>query len=187
MLEEHQLGDGRLGEMSDTPHKAGSLDYIRNLERCLDCIVSYFDYFCKIPSINYPCVPFAHYSYLSHFIISLYRLTTIDDPAWDVAEVRKRIDVLEIADHFINKMLEVHQTANYVLNDGSMAIFTRFGKIMGFIRDEWAAELAEKARGPVDPPGQEQDGPPAVYTDPTLMDEDLFQDVLMPWDDVLFR
>lgn len=77
-----------------------------------------------------------------HCLATLYRLSTLDDPAWDKDGVRKTADLLLILDQVINNMEQVATLAGLDNTDSSDGdVFSRTAKRFGSIRLQWEAKL----------------------------------------------
>ena len=77
-----------------------------------------------------------------HCLVTLYRLSTLDDPAWDKDGVRKTADLLLILDQVINNMEQVATLAGLDNTDSSDGdVFSRTAKRLGSIRLQWEAKL----------------------------------------------
>lgn len=116
---------------------------LKSLYACIESIKSWFDVFFTIPPAAYIGFPFSIFSQLVHCLVTLYRLSTLNDPAWDKNGVCKTADLLLILDHVINNMEQVKTLAGLDNNDSPEGdIFSRTAKLFRSIRPEWEAKLS---------------------------------------------
>jgi len=181
------------GAASQPSLSLGTLDHIRALERSVDCVESYFTYFFALPVSEYASMPMAHLAYFSRNLTTLYWLSVLDDPAWDRAAVRRRVDVLATTDAFLRNIMEIPRVCNFVMDGQTTDVFTRFAKIVKCIRDGWATDLentGENPRATRQDAGQEETAA-AEFTQADLLSEiegdEWVREVFMNWDDMVYR
>jgi hypothetical protein len=119
------------------------------LEACLSAVKDWFDRHFSIPSYVYIGMTFSYWWDMAHCLLTLYRLTILDDPAWDRRAVRDRIDLLAILDRLKTGFEEV--AAQRRLENGSTAeedSFSKFVKMAWTMKNNWGPELAAAERGP---------------------------------------
>jgi hypothetical protein len=123
----------------DTPinMSASSFQHLECLHSCLESIKSWFDIFLEIQSADYVGLSFSIISQLIHCLIALYKLSTLDDPAWDKDAVRKRIDVLSILDQFIYNITSLDGSES----SASETIFSKVANKFSSIRFVWGRTL----------------------------------------------
>ncbi|KAH8595671.1 hypothetical protein B0O99DRAFT_686658 [Bisporella sp. PMI_857] len=121
--------------------KNSSFQQLECLYSCLDSIKSWFDVFFRIPPGDYIGFPFSIFSQLSHCLITLYKLSSLDDPSWPKAEVRKTADILSILDMAINNLAQVSSLAGLDRSNFGEDIFTRTAMRFRSIRVGWEATL----------------------------------------------
>lgn len=119
-----------------------TLDQIRLLHACLNAIVAWFDVFSAGQPGQYIDFSTLLTSQLRHCIGMLFYLTTLDDPGWDKASVRSRLDVLKVVDSARSNLWTSAEAAGWQSDDGCNA-FHRVHDLMGHLRDIWAAKLAQ--------------------------------------------
>ncbi len=86
--------------------------------------------FLTIPISDYPGISFPVFTQLVRYIIVLYKLSTLNDPVWDLSLVRASIDITQVIDQVIcniqQAMAELgEQCANGTLQR-AIGIFSRF-------------------------------------------------------------
>jgi hypothetical protein len=115
---------------------------LKCLYACIESIKSWFEVFFTIPPTAYISFPFSIFSQLVRCLVTLYRLSTLDDPTWDKNGVWKTANLLLILDHVIDNMEQVKTLAGLDNNDSPEGdIFSRTAKLFRSIRPEWEAKL----------------------------------------------
>lgn len=115
---------------------------LKCLYACVESIKSWFGVFFTIPPTAYIGFPFSIFSQIVRCLVTLYRLSTLNDPAWDKNGVWKTADLLLILDQVINNMEQVKTLAGLDNNDCPEGdIFSRTAKLFRSIRPEWEAKL----------------------------------------------
>lgn len=158
------------------------------LHACVGSIKSWFEVFFDIPPAAYVGFPFSIFSQLVKCLVTLYRLSTLTDLAWDKDGVRRTADLLSIMDHVISNMERASTQAGYSDNNNGTEtedVFFRTAKTFRSMRSAWEAKvrpmdsLAISTATPTDLPHQE-DGLP--FSDPfpvELSNDDWMMDFLM--------
>jgi len=119
-----------------------SLQQVECLYACVESVKSWFGGFFTIPPIAYIGFPFSIFSQLVRCLVTLYRLSTLDDPAWNKNGVQKTADLLLILDQVTNNMEQVSVLAGLDNNDSVEGdVFSRTAKMFRSIRPEWEAIL----------------------------------------------
>lgn len=121
--------------------KNSNFQQLECLYSCLDSVKSWFDVFFTIPPADYIGFPFSIFSQLSKCLITLYKLSSLDDPSWPKAEVRKMADVLTILDMVIHNLAQASTVAAFDSSDMGEDIFNRTAKRFKSIRVGWEAKL----------------------------------------------
>jgi hypothetical protein len=75
-----------------------NLAQLRNFSACVDLIETVFTKFNTIALADYIGIPFAIFYQMRLCLGMLLHLSTMDRPDWDKMEVRRRVDVLAVAD-----------------------------------------------------------------------------------------
>ena len=117
-----------------------SFKQIEALYACLKSIKSWFELIFNIPITDYIKFPFSIFSQLVHCLFILFRLSTLDDPAWDKHSVKDTADLLPIIDQMIIKLEQ--GTASFGTNDNAEGdLFSQGAKKYRSIRLEWETKL----------------------------------------------
>ena len=99
------------------------------LYACVESIKSWFEVFFSIPPAAYIGFPLSMFSQRVHCLVTLYSLSTLDDPVWDKNGVWKTADLLLILDQVINNMEQVATPAELDNIDSSdRDMFSRTAK-----------------------------------------------------------
>lgn len=113
------------------------------MEGCLSAVKDWFDRHFSIPSYVYVGLTFGYWCHMAHCMLALYRISVLDDPAWDRRAVRNKIDLLAVCDRLKTGF---EQVATQRLLDGGLTVeedgFSKFNKMLRTIKSNWAAELA---------------------------------------------
>ena len=130
--------------LSQTPIIANqpSFHQLERLYACIKSIKSWFEVFFTIPPVAYIGFPFSIFSQLVRCLVILYRLSTLDDPAWDKNGVRETANLLAIFDQVISNMEQV-VTLSGLDNTGSIEgdVFSRTAKTFRALHPAWEAKL----------------------------------------------
>lgn len=117
-----------------------SFKRIEALYACLKSIKSWFELFFNIPLTDYIKFPFPIFSQLVHCLFTLFRLSTLDDPAWDKQGVKDTADLLPIMDQVVINLDQA--AAEFDTNDSPEGdLFSRAAKKYRSIRLEWETKL----------------------------------------------
>ncbi|KAL9107001.1 MAG: hypothetical protein Q9227_008037 [Pyrenula ochraceoflavens] len=120
-----------------------------------ESIRSWFNVFFTITPAAYVGFPFSIFSQLAGCLMTLYRLSTLDDPTWDENGVLKSESPLRILDRVVNNM---EQVATFVGLDNSDSpdgdIFSRVAQMFRSVRPSWESNLRrdDVVRSNVDTP-----------------------------------
>lgn len=136
-----------MGKPADT---CLDLHHIRLMHACLDAIVAWFNAIYTLPANEFINFSTLFSSQLRHCIGMLFYLTTVDDPGWDKAAVRSRLNVLDVLDTMRSNMFLSAQHAGWHCDDGDDQ-FGRVHDMMGRLRELWGAKLAQMDAANADP------------------------------------
>ena len=113
-----------------------------SLYACAESVKSWFETFFTIPPGAYIGFPFSIFSQLVRCLVTLYKLSTLDDPAWDKNGVLKTVNLLLILDQVTENMEQVSGLAGLDNNDSlERDVFFRTAKMFRSIRPGWEAIL----------------------------------------------
>ncbi|OTA94317.1 hypothetical protein M434DRAFT_394863 [Hypoxylon sp. CO27-5] len=87
-----------------TPWNEPDLRRFEVYQSCLSSIKSYFDTFFSVPVHLIRSVPFTSCTQVVFVLKCLHRITTVQDPAWDRAAVRRSIDLILTCDKIISTL-----------------------------------------------------------------------------------
>ncbi|KAJ4387719.1 hypothetical protein N0V93_008318 [Gnomoniopsis smithogilvyi] len=71
---------------------------IQELQSVLDSVERWLSLFLDMPLLHWTGVSMDIFTQFTHNLVVLFRLTTLDEPGWDIDQVRKRADVFSILD-----------------------------------------------------------------------------------------
>lgn len=129
-----------------TPPLNGAMPALQRyeaMEGSLSAVKAWFDQHFSIPSYVYVGMTFGYWCSMVHCLLVLFRLSTVDDPAWDRRAVRHRIDLLAICDRLRVGFEDL--AAQRRLESGPAAdedALVKFCKMFATMKANWAAELA---------------------------------------------
>ncbi|KAJ5227234.1 uncharacterized protein N7469_007240 [Penicillium citrinum] len=116
------------------------LHRLESLCTCLHASKTWFDVYLSIPPETYLGIPFTIYFQFSRALVTLYKLSTLDDPAWDKNMVRNTANILDILDRITYGM----KTANSQdINEAEWNIFDKGAKMAQSIKQGWEPKLME--------------------------------------------
>lgn len=169
--------------LSEAPTISSTPDFrrVESLYACLRSIRSWFDVFFTIPVAEYIGFPFSIFSQMSHCMTALYKLSTLEDPAWNKDMVRNTANVLSILDQIITNMKRASILAGLEDDDTADTLFKKALKVVSSLRLGWQAKLAVEPTEIIQP-GQVVD---EVITEAFPMDfqDDLWlTDILTSWE-----
>lgn len=152
-----------------TPYNPKHLDMRRYdiLSRIADTIRSWFNKFFPLSKEYYTALSFAMWCQLAHCLMSLYKLSTLDEPAWDRAALRRDLDLIEICDRIIGDMDEAASFRRPRRSDMAMTpplypdsteadIFSVCTRMVVSMRNSWASELGALQMDPTNPAANKQ-------------------------------
>lgn len=111
----YEVGLLRRGELSDGP----GFHRVDTFYACLHATKSWFDIFTNLGPDGYIGLSISTFTQLAHCIITLYRLSTVDDPAWNLILVREIADFSLILDQVINSMTGLKWVASPEFGESS--------------------------------------------------------------------
>ena len=130
--------------LSQMPIISNHLNFqrVESLYACVESVMSWFETFFTIPPGAYIRFPFSIFSQLIRCLVTLYKLSTLDDPALDKNGVQMTADLLLILDHVIENMEQVSVLAGLDKKDGlERVVFLRTANMLRSIRPGWEAVL----------------------------------------------
>lgn len=119
---------------------------INSMYSCARSIKTFYDVFFGIPAYEVAGLPFAAYVEMSHMQATLYRLTTIEDAAWDKDIIRSTVDLIYFLDKTIELFARVDEVYPVRTDDHDGTLFTKGAKILRNLRNSWEPILAPYLR-----------------------------------------
>lgn len=124
-----------------SPSSSPELHRLESLCTCLHAAKSWFDVWITIPGEDYLGMPFTMYFQFSRALVTLYKLSTLDDPAWDKTMVRNTANILEILDRLTYGMKTCADSLN--VENEEWNIFEKGMKMTQSIKQGWEPKLME--------------------------------------------
>lgn len=118
------------------------LHRLESLCIALQASKSWLDIWLSIPPEQYMGISFTMFFQFSRALVSLYKLSTLDDPAWDRNMVRNTANLLEILDRIHSMMKKCAEYLD-VPNDPEWNIFEKGAKVVQSIKQGWEPKLME--------------------------------------------
>ncbi|KAL8383469.1 hypothetical protein RB595_010595 [Gaeumannomyces hyphopodioides] len=137
---------------ANTSSLAASPQQLEYLHGCVDALERYFTRIFAIPALFYHGFSFAMCTRMTHALFALSRLTVYDDPLWDRAALRRRLDLLAMIDGTTAKVMELRKAAGLDEDeepdgqkpaDGSAmpTVFLKSWTLLERMRVSWEAEI----------------------------------------------
>ncbi|KAJ5928257.1 hypothetical protein N7466_007213, partial [Penicillium verhagenii] len=114
-----------------------------HLYACLHVVKRFFDLFFTIPPAGYSSLALSYLTQVSHCLVTLFRLSTLDYPGWDKSAVRSTVDILVIAEQIATRMGQVADAVGMRSEGAHGDPFSKLGMMMQKLRSEWAVLLPE--------------------------------------------
>jgi hypothetical protein len=83
---------------------------------------------------------------MAHCLILLHRLHVLDDPSWDPATVRERVDLFALGDRLASILAETGGSGGGALSATDDNMFIRFSRMIRSMCSAWWAELQSSER-----------------------------------------
>lgn len=126
--------------LADEEFSSQRLDH---LYACLHVVKQFFDLFFTIPPACYTSLALPYFTQVSHCLVTLFRLSTLDYPGWDKSTVRSTADILVIAEQIATRMGQVADAVGMHSEGAYGDAFSKLGMMMQKLRSEWAVRLPE--------------------------------------------
>ncbi|RAK81612.1 transcription factor domain-containing protein [Aspergillus fijiensis CBS 313.89] len=125
------------------PDEEMSSQRLGHLYACLHVVKQFFDLFFTIAPAEYTSLALSYLTQVSHCLVTLFRLSTLDYPGWDKAAVKGTVDLLAVAEQIATRMSQVAAAVG-MRSDGALGDpFSKLGMMMQKLRSEWAVRLPE--------------------------------------------
>lgn len=164
----------------------GIIDH-RKLETfyiALYSIKAWVDIFFTIPIASYSDITFCLFSQFIHCIVSLYRLSTLDDPSWERNLVKQTLDIIKVTERFGVNVEQARHLRQLAVDNYTDDLFIQSAIMMRRLKEAWSSEIA--AIGAASN-GQMVAGDGEVQISSGLMDLDMLDsewitDMFLAWD-----
>ncbi|PYH99003.1 hypothetical protein BO71DRAFT_343864 [Aspergillus ellipticus CBS 707.79] len=131
------------------PSTTLNFQQLESLHVCLESVKTWISVFLAIPPAEYDSFPFSIFAQIARNLAALYRLSTLDDPAWDKGFVRRTVDIMSVMDRLIGNLGQAAALAKMEgMGDGedNDALFYSIGKYET-VRMAWGAKFAGEGGG----------------------------------------
>jgi hypothetical protein len=109
------------------------------LHACLLSLKAWFEVLFALPRSAYIGFSFPCYSHMAHCLISLHKLSALQDVAWDRKLVRRELDLFEVCDRLGEDLEFV--VKEYRPDHGEGDLFVKCVKALRTFRARWWADL----------------------------------------------
>ncbi|KAI2791893.1 hypothetical protein POX_c04773 [Penicillium oxalicum] len=133
--------------LADEDFSSQRLDH---LYACLRVVKQFFDLFFTIPPAGYTSLALPYIAQVSHCLVILFRLSTLDYPGWDKSTVKNTADILCIAEQISTRMAQVGDAIGMRSEGAYGDPFSKWGMMMQKLRSEWAIRLPDCSEVVVD-------------------------------------
>ncbi|KFA62819.1 hypothetical protein S40285_03813 [Stachybotrys chlorohalonatus IBT 40285] len=120
---------------------------IESMYASLAAMRSWYDIFFSIPATEMMALPFSFYVDLFKVNVSLYRLTTSEEPGWDRKILQGTADLLVVLDQSIEKFQQAIPICNIQADDEEEPLFARASRILRSVRNNWEPLVAQSLGG----------------------------------------
>ena len=109
----------------------------------MNAIKSWLDAFFKLPPPACLGCPFLFGAQMSRCLVTLYRLSTYADPAWDCQAVCNTVDLLLVLDRIVEQLEVISNEAGESSTDDLCARIVRMGRMFRplsklYLRQRWS-------------------------------------------------
>ena len=144
---EFTIQESFLGRTGSTDH-TGLSEYrrLQNLEAILLAVERWVAVFSEMPAADWVGFTVDTFAQFTHCLVVLFKLTKLEDPGWDVGEVRRRADVFNIMDRACEMIDHVPTALGIVDTDGPRkGLFSKTGYLLRATRALFSMEMGPKA------------------------------------------
>jgi hypothetical protein len=121
------------------------LQRLEGLDSILTAIERWVEVFFDVPLIDWIGTTYATLAQFSHCIILLFKLTSLDEPDWERADVTKRANLLDILERLARRLESIPPLLGLV--DSSVpedsGIFFKSSRLIRVLKTTFSAELAQ--------------------------------------------
>lgn len=115
---------------------------LESLCAALHATKNWLDVWLSVSPFLYQAIPFTSFFQFSRVIVSLFRLSTLEDPSWDKAMVRNTANVLDYLDRTGYSMKRCIETAMSP-DDPDWCVLEKGIRIVQSIKQGWEPKLME--------------------------------------------
>ncbi|KAI8630245.1 hypothetical protein F5Y19DRAFT_429452 [Xylariaceae sp. FL1651] len=173
----------RPSKRDDTGHL--HLQRLQDLNSTLTLAERWIEIFFGMPTADWIGQTVDVFTQFLHCLVVLFKLITLNEPGWDVAEVRRRADIFKILDHACDTVDRVTTELGMVDADGPRhGLFFKSNYLFRTIKALLLAEMEQDRRpGPaLYPLDNVYSDFNAVFSDPNWVPEDFMMSVANePW------
>ncbi|KAF2726468.1 hypothetical protein EJ04DRAFT_530247 [Polyplosphaeria fusca] len=155
--------EGSLRRTSAAPNPKNSLPNLSRLEALealLTSLSRYFELYRSFPMATRVCTSFAICAQYSHATILLFRLSTLNEPGWDLAHVHATESILTMLDRSIDSFEEFLRTHEYIDDapEDESGVLFKAPKMLRMVRGNFAKEIGTNISKEWITVGSESDG-----------------------------
>ncbi|KAK6446169.1 hypothetical protein FP744_10002418 [Trichoderma asperellum] len=103
---------------SNNQHNGTHIQRVQDLESALIGIEKLLAVFDNLALPDWVGITVDNFTQLTHSLVVLFKLNTLNEPGWDLIETRKRADVIRILDHYSERAERALEMAGIVENGG---------------------------------------------------------------------
>lgn len=161
------------------------LHRIESLYTCLRAAQTWMESWLSLPPEDYMSCSFLIFFQFSRALVNLYRVSTLEDPAWDKCAVRESANLLGIIDRLVDQTQKAahHLCPNTPSQDYGMTLLGGGVRMVQSLRQAWEAKLTEGNPGlpemPVSVGVNDTEIGPAGSSLPDILPLDGFDDAWM--------
>jgi hypothetical protein len=137
-----------------------------------------------MPTIDWIGITVDSFAQFTHFLVVLFKLTTLDEPDWDLDEVRRRADLFNILDSSCDMLQGLPSALGIIDADGPRrGLFFKTSDLLKTIKALFLAEMPSSMRPPPHAPDYTSDyGSAGEHVEDMLPADDfLFNISDEPW------
>jgi hypothetical protein len=154
------------------------------LSACLQLTKAWFAEILSLPPKTFFLFGFPIFSQMSHQMVLIYRLTTLEEPDWDRQFVRQTLDAIALLDQISDKFAFIPAEAGVISDRPEGDIFTRCVRAVKTLKTAWEPHFAQAQVGMVNSGSDTLD---ALMTENVSFDfadglNSWFSDIFAPWD-----
>lgn len=109
---------------------------------CARSARAFWDDFGNVAPIEVAGMPFAAYVGMSHVQATLYRITMVEDPAWDKAILRNTANILTMLDKAVELFYRADEVYPVRTDDSDGTLLSKGAKTLRKLRNSWEPILA---------------------------------------------